>query len=424
MTPGHQVEHVTCLGCGCGCDDLTVTVQDGRIVDAIPSCPLGRAWFGDGLVPGEVLRIGKPATLDEALAEAALILTKSRGRLLVYLAPDLTSQAQRAAVTLADLLRATVDSATSDTAAGGLLAAQRRGRATATLGEIRNRGDVILFWGVDPSRRYPRFLSRYALDPAGTQVPEGRAGRFVIAVNIGTDTGPAGADLTINLEPSEEIAALSLMRAAVQDHPTRDLSPGLARAVGLVGRLTAARYTVLVHDGEPTAEPRNPLRVEGLIALAQALNGPTRAALTSLRAGGNRPGAESVLTWQTGYPFAVDYSRGHPRYAPGDRAMDQLVRGGLGAALVVGSPSLDDRATAALGGIATVAIGPRASQAPFTTRVAIDTGVAGIHESGTAYRMDDVPLALRPPLSGQRSALETLHALTEVVRTRLPGRTA
>jgi formylmethanofuran dehydrogenase subunit B len=371
-----------------------------------------------------VLRAGKPATLADALTEAATVLMKARERLLVYLGPDVTSQAQRAAVTLADLLRATVDSATSDGAAAGLLAAQRRGRATATLGEIRNRGDVVLFWGVDPSQRYPRFMSRYALEPAGTQVPEGRAGRFVIAVNIGAGKGPAGADLTITLEPSEEIAALSLMRAAVLDHPAHGLSDNLARAVGLIGRLTEARYAVLVHDAEPTTQPWNPLRVEALIALVQTLNGPTRAALSSLRAGGNRPGAESVLTCQTGYPFAVDYSRGYPRYVPGERGLDRLARGGLDAALVVGSPSLDPDPAAALGRIDTVAIGPRASQSSFTTRVAIDTGVAGIHEAGTAYRMDEVPLSLRPPLTGQRSAVETLQALMDAVRTRLPGRTA
>ena len=422
MSAAQQLEHVTCLGCGCGCDDLTVTVQDGRIVEAIPACPVGRAWFGDGSAPWEVLRAGKPASFEEALTEAATILAKSQRRLLVYLAPDVTSQAQRAAVTLADLLRATVDSATSDAAAGGLLAAQRRGRATATLGEIRNRGDVLLFWGVDPNQRYPRFLSRYALEPAGTQVPEGRAGRFVIAVNVGADKGPAGADLTITLEPSEEIAALSLMRAAALDRPAHDLSPNLARAVALVGRLTGARYAVLVHDAEPTAVPRNPLRVEGLIALVQTLNGPTRAALSSLRAGGNRPGAEAVLTWQTGYPFAVDHSRGYPRYTPGDRGLDRLTRGGFTAALVVGSPDLGEEVASALGGIDTVVIGPRATQAPFTSRVAIDTGVAGIHEAGTAYRMDEVPLALRPPLTAQRSAVQTLQALTEAVRTRLPGR--
>jgi formylmethanofuran dehydrogenase subunit B len=414
-----RVEHVTCLGCGCGCDDITVTVRDGRIIETSPGCPVGRAWFGDGSVPWDVVRAGKPASLEEALTEAAGMLAESRGHVLVYLGPDVTSQAQRAAVSLADLLRGSVDSATSETAAGGLLASQRRGRATATLGEIRNRGDVYLFWGVDPGQRYPRFLSRYALEPAGTQVPEGRAGRFVIAVGVGADRGPAGADLTISLEPSEEIAALSLMRAAALDHPTHDLSPNLTKAVGLIGRLTDARYAVLVHDAEPTAEPRNPLRVEGLIALAHVLNGPTRAALISLRAGGNRPGAESVLTWQTGYPFAVDHSRGHPRYTPDDRGLARLANGGFKAALVVGSATVDEPAAAALGRINTVAIGPRASQAPFTTRVAIDTGIAGIHETGVGYRMDEVPLRLRAPVPGQRSAVETLVALADSIRTRL-----
>ncbi|HEV8177402.1 MAG TPA: hypothetical protein VGP44_06890, partial [Gemmatimonadales bacterium] len=387
MSPAQRVEHVTCLGCGCGCDDITVTLQDGRIVDVAPACPIGRAWFGDGSAPQEVLLAGKPVELQVALTEAAVLLTNSRSRLLVYLAPDITSQAQRAAVTLADILGAAVDSSTSQAAAGGLLTAQRRGRATATLGEIRNRADVLLFWGVDPNRRYPRFLSRL-LDPAGTQIPKGRAGRFVIAVNIGADRGPAGADLTINLEPSEEIAALSLMRAAVLDHPAREQSPGLASAIGLIGRLTDARYAVVVHDAEPTEVPRNGLRVEGLIALTQALNGPTRAALSSLRGGGNQQGAESVLTWQTGYPFSVEYSRGYPRYAPGDRGLDRLVNGAFTAALVVGSPNLERKAAAALGEIDTVVIGPAASRTPFTTRVAIDTGTAGIHEAGTAYRMD------------------------------------
>ena len=253
-------------------------------------------------------------------------------------------------------------------------------------------------------------------------MPGGRAGRFVISVSIGADKGPAEADVTIALESGDEIAALSLMRAAVSSaRPAGELSAGLRQAVAIVPRLTGARYAVLVHDAEPTAE-QNPLRAEGLIALAQALNGPTRAALSSLRAGGNRPGAESVLTWQTGYPFSVDYSRGYPRYAPGERGLDRLVAGSFSAALVVGAPAVGDEATAALSRIKTVAIGPRASEAAFKTRIAIDTGVAGVHEGGTAYRMDEVPLRLRPPLTGQRSAAETLQALTDLLRARLQGR--
>jgi formylmethanofuran dehydrogenase subunit B len=411
-----RIEHVTCLGCGCGCDDIAVTVRDGRIVQTDPPCPVSRKWFGDGSVPWQVLRNGKPAGLEEAVSEAANLLVRTRGRLLVYIGSDLSSQAQRGATTLADLLRATLDTATSDTAAAGLLAAQRRGRATATLGEIRNRADVLLFWGTDPSRRYPRFQSRYAMEPAGIQIPNGRAGRFAISVNIGRDKGPPGADATLSLEPADEIAVLSLMRAALLGRPAVNLTAPFKAAVDLVPRLTAARYAVLVHDAEPTEEPRNPLRIDGLIALAQALNGPTRAALCTLRAGGNSPGGDAVLTYQTGYPFAVDYSRGYPRYMPETRGLSRLESGGFRGALVVGSPSFDARTASALDHIETVVIGPRASQAPFKAKVAIDTGVAGIHEDGVGYRMDEVPLRLRAPLQGQRSTVATLAALSEAIQ--------
>ena len=419
-TPRNVLEPVTCLGCGCVCDDVGVQVSQGRIVSVTPDCPAARAWFGDGAVPDKVLRGGTAVGLEEAVAEAASLLVGSAGRVLVYLAPDLSTQAHRTAVALADLLRARVDSATSEPAAAGLLSAQRRGRATATLGEIRNRADVLLFWGVDPAARYPRYLSRYALDPEGTHVTGGRHGRKVISVHIGTSRSPAGAEVEVTLDAADEIPALSVMRATVLGNRPGDLSPTLESAARAAEEMLRARYAVLVHEAEPGGLPRDPFRAEGLIALVQALNGPTRAALSSLRAGGNRSGAESVLTWQTGFPFAVDFSTGFPRYAPAARGLSSIGNGGDAAVLIAGGAGgLDADTSAALGRLPTVVIGPRASEAPFTTRVAIDTGVAGIHEGGTAYRMDEVPLPLRPPLTGRRSAAETLGALLAAARARL-----
>ena len=412
-----RVDHVTCLGCGCGCDDISVTVRNGRIVEITPPCPVSRPWFGDGVVPWEVRRNGNPADLKEALSEAAGLLVGQPGRVLVYLGADLSSAAQRSAIEIADLLRATVDTATSATAATGLLAGQRRGRATATLGEIRNRADVVLFWATDPARRYPRFQSRYAPDPSGTQIANGRADRFVISVHVGSEKAPSDADASLMLEPSDEIAALSLMRAAVAGNLTGELTTSLQEAVALVRRLSGARYAVLIHDAEPSAEARNPLRVEGLITLAQALNGPTRAALLSLRAGGNRVGAESVLTWQSGFPYAVDYSRGYPRYVPEERGLDMLEKR-FGAALIVGSAAFDDQTASTLANVPTVVIGPRASQSAYSPAVTIDTGVAGIHEAGTGYRMDEVPLSLRPPLTATRSTVDVLEALQGAIRLK------
>ncbi|MGH7513019.1 MAG: hypothetical protein ACREOQ_08865 [Gemmatimonadales bacterium] len=419
MSPTTRVESVTCLGCGCGCDDLAVEIAGDRVASVSPPCPLGRAWFGDGGVPWAVRRSGADSTLEAAVADAAEVLATASGRVLLVLAPDVSAQAQGAALALADLLQATVETATSDPAAAGLLAAQRRGRAAATLGEVRNRADAVLFWAVDPGPRYPRFWSRYAPDPAGTHVPDGRAGRTVIAVTVGQDRGPAGADLELALRPDQEVPALSVMRAVAVGNQLGELPAPLQRAAEIAGRLVQARYSAIVHEAEPGAEPaRDPYRAEGLLGLAQALNGPSRAALSSLRAGGNRSGAEAALTWLTGYPMAVTYRSGAPEYRPASRGV-AAAAGEAAAILVVGAAAaLSDVFWSAAGRNPVVVIGPRASETASPARVAVDTGVAGIHEGGTAYRMDDVPLRLRPPLAAVRTAVDVLASLLAAIRAR------
>ena len=39
------VADATCTACGCLCDDLCLTVSDGRILAAEHACELGRRWF-------------------------------------------------------------------------------------------------------------------------------------------------------------------------------------------------------------------------------------------------------------------------------------------------------------------------------------------------------------------------------------------
>lgn len=411
------VEHATCLGCGCACDDIAIVVRGGRIAEARNACALGAAWFGDGVAPKEIRSGGRRRSLDTALGDAAKLLARAR-RPLVYLSTDLSCETQREAVALADRLRALLDAPASDTAAAGILAAQRRGRAGATLGEIRQRADLLVFWGVDPAERYPRYASRYAVLPAGLQAPEGRRSRTVVAVDIGPARGPADADVRVTIAPEAEADALAVMRAAILGRAPEDLGAEWRAPADLARRMTAARYVALVHDGEPAGPPpdADPLgwRAEALIALAQALNGPTRCALSTLRAGGNRSGAEAVMTWQTGFPFAVDFARGAPRYRPNDGAAACLARKEIDAALVLGSPAgVAPRVRGVLGAVPCIAIGPRASAADFRPAVAIDTGVPGIHESGMALRMDDVPLPLRVALAGPPATVEVVRALAQ-----------
>ncbi|MGH7646806.1 MAG: formylmethanofuran dehydrogenase subunit B [Gemmatimonadaceae bacterium] len=403
------VEHVTCLGCGCSCDDIVVAVRYGRIAEARGACPLGSSWFGDGSLPASIRVRGADATIDSALDAAAATLDQAR-RALVFLSIDISCETQRAAVALADTLHGVVDGVSSSTVASGILAAQRRGRVSATLGEIRNRADCIVFWGTDPAARYPRYASRYAPEPAGLFVPDGRRGRTVVSVDIGEARGPRDADLRVRIPPDREMDAIAALRASLAGRSLGDEQPGLA---DLARTLGAARYAAIIYDAEPGALPFEPARAESLTALGQQLNATTRACVTPLRAGGNRLGAESVLTWQTGYPMTVDFSRGYPRYRPDDVAAALVADGGVDAVLVAGRPL---GAPFALDALRSVVIGPGASAT--ACEIAIDTGVAGIHESGTAFRMDDVPLPLRAPVPGPRVAAQVVRDLAQRIAAR------
>ena len=405
------VENAVCLGCGCACDDIGVVVEGGRIVEARNACALGLRWFGDGSLPGAVLG-GRSNAIEDVVGEIAELLHSARAP-LVYLAPDLTSEAQRAAVAIADQLHGFVDGVTSATASAGILAAQRRGRAGATLGEIRNRADVLVFWAVDPARSYPRFQSRYAPDPAGVHVPNGRADRTVIAVDVGSQRGPDDADVRIQMIAEEESLFLASLRGYLAGRTLGGASI-VARVTELAARLNRARYAVIVTDAESVPEDvATPARrADSLIALTQSLNAATRGSLCALRAGGNRNGADTVLTWQTGFPMAVDFSRGAPRYTPEDAALSRLARGAFDAVLLVGATNaLPDAVASAIQGVRTIAIGPRASESAVHASIRIDTGVASIHESGLAFRTDDIPLPLRAVLPTPRDTASLLGAL-------------
>ena len=79
---------VTCLGCGCACDDLTVQVADGRIVDVAPPCPLARRGSATARCRNGRSTPGRTAALEAAHRRGREDAAGAAGRVLVILAPD------------------------------------------------------------------------------------------------------------------------------------------------------------------------------------------------------------------------------------------------------------------------------------------------------------------------------------------------
>ena len=109
------VENATCTFCGCVCDHIGLEAEGNRIVKTKRACGLGEAWFknhnAERLYP-DALVDGKPVSLDEAVEAAACYLHEAKMP-LVYGLSNITCEAQREAVALAELIGGVVDSHTS-----------------------------------------------------------------------------------------------------------------------------------------------------------------------------------------------------------------------------------------------------------------------------------------------------------------------
>ena len=150
--------------------------------------------------------------------------------------------------------------------------------------------------------------------------------------------------------------------------------------------------------------------------LVTDLNARTRFIVRRMRIPGDVAGADCVLCWQTGFPFSVDLARGYPRYNPGEYTAGALLeRREVDAVVLVGSEDvtqLSPAAQRALCDVPVVVLDYPGVTPPIPAAVRFTTAVYGVHRAGTAYRMDEVPIPLRPFLeSSLPSDDEVLRAI-------------
>lgn len=426
------VENVTCPFCGTLCDDLEVVVDDGRIVDVKNACVLGKATYllheGDLATP----RIhGEPAQLEECLQKAAEILAKGKYPLIYGLAST-ESRAQRKAVELADLIGANIDQTSSICHGPSAQAIQTVGIPSCTVGEVKNRADLVLFWGCNPTEAHPRHPSRYSVTAKGLFTSQGKKDRTIVHVDVRPTSSTRMADAFLQIKPNSDYEVLSALSALVKGH-TLDVSEvggvSIDEWQALLEMIKSCKFGILYWGMGLTMTRGKYLNVVAMLRFAQELNRFTKFLAAPMRGHGNVVGIAKVLTWQTGYPFGVNLSRGYPRYNPGEfTVVDLLTRREVDAALIIASDPLAHlpaQAVEHLKAIPVIAIDPKESDTTKIAEVVIPTAQAGISATGIAYRMDHVPLPLKKVVdSAYPPDTEVLADLIErirAVKVRLEG---
>ena len=162
-----------------------------------------------------------------------------------------------------------------------------------------------------------------------------------------------------------------------------------------------------------------------LMGLAD-LNEFTHFVAKPVRGHGNVTGADNVVSWQTGYPFGVNFNRGFPSFNPGEfTTTDVLSRGEADAAMIIASDPASNFPKKAIEHMKKIPIISLDTKDTYTSKIAkVRFAVAtyGINTGGTVYRMDDVPISLRPAFDSPfPSDQEVLEGILDRVKKLLKG---
>jgi formylmethanofuran dehydrogenase subunit B len=144
----------------------------------------------------------------------------------------------------------------------------------------------------------------------------------------------------------------------------------------------------------------------------------------------NVTGFNQVLNWSHGFPYAVDFSTGAPRYQPGEYScVDALRRGEVDALFCMCADlgaHLPKIAVERMCEIPVVSIETAEGPQAFISDVVLPGVLDAMECAGTFYRMDNVPIYARsfcdPPFDFTKSNEDTCIQLRNAIEQKLAAR--
>ncbi|KAA1008134.1 formylmethanofuran dehydrogenase [Paraburkholderia panacisoli] len=429
----------TCPFCPLLCDDLVVESHgDGTLSVADTECSrLAAALAPYGAADAQCRSVidGNEVELDAALARAAQVLTDSRRPLFGGLATDVAGA--RALYVLAAGCGAILDHLHGDALTPATLALQDRGSFFTTLSEVRSRADLLVFFGCQPSRRYPRFFTRVL---AGTDIA-----RELIFVGCAVDPAASGyaqtrtETLLPHADPYDTLALWSALgegrEAAAWHHDSNgnDTDASVATTLAsLQARIASARYTVLVYEPGALPSPHAALLIEALNRIVKAANRTTRAACLALGGDDGALTVNQTVTWLSGMPLRTRLST--PARSAGTAPLDhdpyryrtgRLLAGGeVDALLWIASFAPHAWPEALDPALPLIVLGhpalADAAKARGAHTVFIPVATPGIDTGGHLFRVDSS--VVMPLAAARGAALASVASLATQLTARLTAR--
>ena len=468
------VKAVTCPVCGSLCDDIELTVEDGRIIRVKNGCAMCEAKFlgycGEHRVLKPMIRKNGElvkTTFKEAITRAAEILARANYPVL-YGWSNTSCEAISVGIELAEEVGGLIDNTSVVCHGPSILSIQDVGIPSCTLGQIRHRADLIVYWGSNPWSAHPRHIERYTAfaegrfeksawrnyvnkvkaivgrkkiqstikrlffkKPALVPPPISehkpypsitKEGRKLIVIDVRRTKSAEIADYFVQVEPNKDYELLQAFRALVRD---QELEVGKVAGVPVeyleevADAMVSCDFGALFFGLGLTMSSGKLRNIDAALSLVRDLNMRTKFVIMPMRGHFNVTGANTVFTWQTGYPYAVDFSLGYPVYNPGETSViDVLLRKESDVALVVASDPVSNfprKAAEHLVENPLVVIDPHMNVTAQMADVLIPSAFVGIEASGTAYRMDHVPIPLKKVVNPPRGIFPDEEILRRIL---------
>jgi len=470
-----RISNITCPVCGCLCDDLEVTVEGNSVTDVAKACAVSEGKFlnygSHRLLSPLIRKNGElvKASTDEAIRRSAEILANASYPIL-YGWSCTSCEAIRVGLELAEEIGGVIDNTSTVCHGPSLLSIHDVGIVTCTLGQIRHRADLVVYWGSNPWSAHPRHLERYTTftegrfqrtewrryvsrlgsasaakrslraaklalkkvlrvakgPPVQSEYALSRKGRKMIVVDARKTRSADIADYFIQVQPNKDYEVLQALRVLIREGELDVKEVGgiaVEQLEEFADALVSCEFGVLFFGVGLTMSEGKLRNIDAALSLVRDLNRYTKFIIMPMRGHFNVAGANIVFTWQTGYPYAVDFSQGYPRYNPGETSVvDILSREESDASLIVASDPVSNFPREAVENLVKspmIVIDPHPSPTSIMADVVFPSAFVGIEAEGTAYRMDRVPLPLKKivePPEGILSDEEILKRILHEVR--------
>lgn len=411
-----------CLGCTLLCDDIGVRWSPGKLGYSENLCTRGKAWFqrqadafherGQG-----ACRIdGREAGLEAALEAAAKLLRSAHNPLVCGLG-HLSVQEQQAAIRLAVQLRANIDIGWDAHQDGNLRALQQTGRMTATLGQVELQSSAFLLVEAAPELTHPRMFERLGWSS--------QRGWRLRSADLPVGSLPATSQGIIKEVVCEDGQQLNELVWLIRTRVTEQFElpagiPSQWRELidDVVSTAKAASGLTLIGGSRLNEQAELSLSVH---QLTRELNEICKAWLILATEQQNAGGAESVLTWSSGFPRAVSLKNGSPHWNREEYSAANLTRSGEIDCLVACVPATDSsfqevvssELRQSLESVPRIVFHSGTHSLVEGARVSIPVGQVGWDVSGDVVRVDELTLTAPRLAEPARSGLANLFEQLE-----------